>query len=798
MQSLESVWKRQDLRVAALVAGLAAALYTLTCAPGTLFGDPSEYQFIPAIWGIAHPPGYAFYTLLAGVWQRLIPIGTVAYRTNLLSCCAGAWTAACVYLSCTTLLGAGDAGLRAPRATRTAAALLASLSLIAASDHWQHSIHANAHIVSAALTATQITLMLRWWREPQDRWLAALAFIVGLGVTHHPITVFGLPAMLVLIVLRKPELLRRPLRSLRTIAVGLGSGVSGLLPWLYFPLRSPSTPFGPTNMRTWEGFYSYITAQGLRVNLFHFGLGDQLTRARVFLSLLRLQYAWPLLLLAVVGAVVVASRHRLAALGLGLFLLVHLAFTLNTVQDVMAYLLHPFHAVAVLIGIGGSAIIEAVLKSRLRWLAPLAIALLLLVPVATLLSRADRISLREWRDADKATEALLDRFAGKSEGAAYLSDWEHLTPYLYQSYVEGVTVPEEDLRASYVSPAFPWPESVFANLPLGPVYLSGYRRDIVDLGFRLRPAGDIWQVWEPPATGPVSPEVTLTDAWADSRLEVLGYDLPQRALVQGDTVPLVLYARIPVTETDILMPYARLGELEQRWTTDSRQLTPSWRPGEIIAERYTLYIPYNLPAGEVSLRLGYTDMTSGRGDVSFTDGSPSLNLGFLTVKAAPGAAQQARMLATSITNIGNEVALESATARVGSTVRRGLWEVPLEAHPGDMLYLDLHWQALTRPRTSVTVFIHLIDAAGRPWFGHDYTPLGGSFPSYLWFPKWLEGQRVLDPYRLALPQDLPAGQYWLEVGLYEMASVRRLPQFDKQGMMVGDRCILGPVSITAE
>ena len=58
------------------------ALYAATTAPGTIFGDPSEYQFIPAVWGIAHPPGYAFYTLLAGVWQRLVPVGTVAFRTN--------------------------------------------------------------------------------------------------------------------------------------------------------------------------------------------------------------------------------------------------------------------------------------------------------------------------------------------------------------------------------------------------------------------------------------------------------------------------------------------------------------------------------------------------------------------------------------------------------------------------------------------------------------------------------------------------------------------------------------------
>jgi hypothetical protein len=96
---------------------------------------------------------------------------------------------------------------------------------------------------------------------------------------------------------------------------------------------------------------------------------------------------------------------------------------------------------------------------------------------------------------------------------------------------------------------------------------------------------------------------------------------------------------------------------------------------------------------------------------------------------------------------------------------------------------------------SYTVFIHLIDEHGVPHFGHDYTPLGGAFPTYLWFPKWLPGQQVTDPYRLSIPSDVSPGLYWLEVGMYEMGSIRRIPLLDKSGSMTGDRVILGPVLI---
>ena len=36
------------------------------------------------------------------------------------------------------------------------------------------------------------------------------------------------------------------------------------------------------------------------------------------------------------------------------------------------------------------------------------------------------------------------------------------------------------------------------------------------------------------------------------------------------------------------MPYATLGDREFRWTTDSRLLTPEWKPNEVIVERYEI------------------------------------------------------------------------------------------------------------------------------------------------------------------------------------------------------------------
>lgn len=411
-----------------------------------------------------------------------------------------------------------------------------------------------------------------------------------------------------------------------------------------------------------------------------------------------------------------------------------------------------------------------------------------------------RISLRGWDDADASIAALHARFDGQGEGATFVSDWEHLTPYYYHTLVEGLEFAEEDLTHVYVTGVTPWVDSVFGSLAQGPVYLSNYRRDVRELGFRLRPDGNLWQVLEPasqeaPPLETPAPQVTLANVWVDERLQLVGYDLPTTEVAQGGRVAVTLYARVADAETEIVMPMARLGSIEQRWTTDSRRLTPDWQPGEVIVERYEVAVPYGLAPGDTPLGLSFVQMSGQSRELLFNDGSEALDLGTVRVVAAPGAAREARVVANGLTNIGNEVVLTGARARAGLSLRGGMWEKPLTVTAGRSLHLRLIWQVLARPSTSNTVFIHLIDAGGQLQFGHDYTPLGGAFPSYLWFPKWLAGQSVVDPYTLVLPDDMQAGTYWLEVGMYEMGSVRRIPQFSADGTMTGDRLFLGPVQV---
>lgn len=92
--------------------------------------------------------------------------------------------------------------------------------------------------------------------------------------------------------------------------------------------------------------------------------------------------------------------------------------------------------------------------------------------------------------------------------------------------------------------------------------------------------------------------------------------------------------------------------------------------------------------------------------------------------------------------------------------------------PGQSLCVSLLWQAqqpLAREE-DYTVFVHLLDARGQCWAQHDGRPLDGLYPTYL----WTKGEMVRDRHCLSLPADLPEGRYIIQVGLYTLATGKRL------------------------
>jgi hypothetical protein len=126
---------------------------------------------------------------------------------------------------------------------------------------------------------------------------------------------------------------------------------------------------------------------------------------------------------------------------------------------------------------------------------------------------------------------------------------------------------------------------------------------------------------------------------------------------------------------------------------------------------------------------------------------------------------------------------------LGNDIRLLGYDVqPDSLHPGEVLYLQLHWLVEQTPAEDWVVFTHLLRSDGAGGYvqvaGEDNRPGGGSLPT----PRWQEGWRILDEYQIALPDDLPPGVYTLAVGLYQPGAEgapARLPATG-EGLFLGE------------
>ncbi|MCS7222447.1 MAG: DUF2079 domain-containing protein [Anaerolineae bacterium] len=93
------------------------------------------------------------------------------------------------------------------------------------------------------------------------------------------------------------------------------------------------------------------------------------------------------------------------------------------------------------------------------------------------------------------------------------------------------------------------------------------------------------------------------------------------------------------------------------------------------------------------------------------------------------------------------------------------------------LDVTLYWQAGDTPSPDYTVFVHLIGPEGLR-SQHDGPPGSGEPPftgGMLPMSSWLPGEVIADTHPIPIAPDVRAGEYWLAVGMYDPATMTRLP-----------------------
>ncbi|MBI5878130.1 MAG: glycosyltransferase family 39 protein [Chloroflexi bacterium] len=138
------------------------------------------------------------------------------------------------------------------------------------------------------------------------------------------------------------------------------------------------------------------------------------------------------------------------------------------------------------------------------------------------------------------------------------------------------------------------------------------------------------------------------------------------------------------------------------------------------------------------------------------------------------------------------VTLTPAQTRFGDAVTLTGYAVPPSVARGETLPVVLQWQSSAPLSEDYTVFAHLLAPDGRVVTQMDSQPVGGTRPTRGWKP----GEPVRDQIGVAVPFDAPPGVYRVEVGMYLLRTLQRLPVRESGGLPVqADAVILGSIEV---
>ena len=475
----------------AIASGVAVfvvplGLYSWTLAPTVTLVDSGELILAAHTLGVAHPPGFPLHVLMAHA-ASLVPVGSVAQRVNFASALFAALAAAAICLAALEIFhsqqetgseaaasktrkrkGAAkpgmqsDAGAEIPGGWELALpALFAGLMSCTSRTLWAYATVAEVYSLNTLLIALVVLFMLRWRRlmiaerrdtptpdgagfqaRSGDRWLYAAAFIFGLALGVHHVTVgLILPACAALVLATEGA----KFFSGRRLWIAAGCACAGLGIYIYLPLaaaRAPLMNWG--DPLTIDRFLAHVTGWQYLV---YFEARPELMMRQFgdFASRLLHEFGpvWfpAALILAIIGSVFLYRRARPVFWFLCIGAAANLAYNVNyeIAEDKDAYYL-PVFLFIILAASCGMRYLPASLRTKswrgLRLDRVAAVVLLVVVPGAAAVSNYARNNRRNYYIAKDYVQNILSTVA--PGGMLLTLDWQVYSPMLYLQEIESL------------------------------------------------------------------------------------------------------------------------------------------------------------------------------------------------------------------------------------------------------------------------------------------------------------------------------------------------------------------------
>ncbi|MGQ9490636.1 MAG: glycosyltransferase family 117 protein [Anaerolineae bacterium] len=587
-------------------------VYGRTALRGPVGGDAGELQYAGPLLALVHPIGQPLYVTLGYLWSHLVPIGSFAYRMNLLAAVSGAATCAVLVWTIGRVHG------------NLLVASAAGLTLGLGATFWGQAVIADKYAFTAFLAALIVGLAMTWDAARQhanaDYRLYALSLALGMGFLHHRSLFLFVPGLVLLIAIREQNTLwRNWRRTAKCVAFVLLPPLiiyPLFLPWVQSRHLSPIL-WQPTTVPDWINWG--LERHVIFGEALEFGsTGSVLNRLAIYWRTILRDYTLLVVLVSAFGFGVIGRNQpvRLTFLLLTFLLTGGLAANFRGNERQFTYYLPSFVILIYVYAVGLTALWEKARSLFRGWPRGLAIvriigiSLALLIPLIqfrqTYTLRWHEATYGEpldiWRQTLK-TGNLGERLAAGLEdlpaNAVVIGDWEQITILWYYQKVEKrrpdltLVYPIERLT-DYV--ASDRDVIIARHVPVGTEWHPTNIGALVHL--QRHPSYTISERMS-------SVGILLHNSENEPRLELVGYSMDDGPYVKGTYVPLLLTWR---ALTDLAEDYAislRILDENRRqlWSKDiaspviGMYPTSRWVKDEMVQDYHELAIPPEMAPG---------------------------------------------------------------------------------------------------------------------------------------------------------------------------------------------------------
>ncbi|WEK17991.1 MAG: DUF2723 domain-containing protein [Candidatus Pedobacter colombiensis] len=190
-----------------ILFAFASIVYWLTMEPTASFWDCGEFLSASNKLEVGHQPGAPLFLMIGKMFSLLAMGNTakIAYWINFSSVLSSGATIMFLYWTITAL-----ASKLYPKEKSSlqilsviAAGITGALAYTFSDTFWFSAVEAEVYALSTLFTAVVFWAILKWERNMDNRWLVLIAFLVGLSIGVHLLSLLAIPAIVLIYYFKK-------------------------------------------------------------------------------------------------------------------------------------------------------------------------------------------------------------------------------------------------------------------------------------------------------------------------------------------------------------------------------------------------------------------------------------------------------------------------------------------------------------------------------------------------------------------------------------------------------------------